>query len=402
MENQHPNAITQRNQSFKNPFEKAKADHISHGTVAIESERAIAQIQAKVVMARKFPRDAARCYDHVMHACQDLNLAENAFYSYPKGGSVVHGPTIRLAEELARIWGNVEISINELSRREGETEMLAVAWDMESNVTQSVTFTVKHKLDTKQGPRDLNSERDVRDIAANVSGRKLRGRILALLPKTLVDSAVAQCYKTLAHSVGTNLDQERRAIVSALKEFSVPESAIKTKFGVKDISTLNADTVAKLVGIYKTIKANEATAQEIFELNITGKEIRDRSRAQRQASQQTEQKKEQPKETKETKEAPKEAPKETKKEVNHPKEGTVPWYKQAINRLDPKSSTTGLKLKELQALYTKLKEQSYREERGQQQQTKNEAPPPAEEPPASATEEPPGDDFFGDNLFDED
>lgn len=372
MENQHPNAITRKEQ-FSNPFQKKTADHISHGTVAIESERAIAQIQAKVIMARKFPRDPASCYESAMEACRDLNLAENAFYSYPKGGSMVNGPTIRLAEELARIWGNVDVSINELSRREGETEMLAVAWDMERNVSQSVTFTVKHSLDVKGGQRELKSERDIRDIAANVSGRKLRGRIIALLPKTLVNAAVAECYQTLAKSIGANLDTERRAVVSMLKEFGVTTEAIKKYFDIDNESKLNSDMVTKLLGIYKTIKAGEANAHEIFEKGMTGEEIKKRSRQKRQ----TQAPKEQPKQTEQPKQEQKTEPKpEPKKESAPPKKGTMGWYAIEIKKLDKDAVLKGLKLAELQEMYTNLKEAAYTAEREQQ------SPPEREEPPA--------------------
>lgn len=377
MENQHPNAITRKEQ-FSNPFQKKTADHISHGTVAIESERAIAQIQAKVIMARKFPRDSAACYEAAMQACKDLNLAENAFYSYPKGKTMVNGPTIRLAEELARIWGNVDVSINELSRREGETEMLAVAWDMERNVSQSVTFTVKHQLDVGGGQRELKSERDIRDIAANVSGRKLRGRIIALLPKTLVNAAVAECYKTLSQSIGANLDTERRAVVSMLKEFGVTTEAIKSYFDIDNEAKLNSDMVTKLLGIYKTIKAGEANAHEIFEKGMTGEEIKKRSRQKRQ----TQAPKEQPKQTEQPKPEPKQEQKtepkpEPKKESAPPKKGTMGWYAIEIKKLDNNAVLKGLKLAELQEMYTNLKEAAYTAEREQQQ-----SPPDREEPPA--------------------
>ena len=38
----------------------------------------------------------------------------------------------RLAEEAARCWGNVDFGIKELSQKDGESEMLAYCWDMET------------------------------------------------------------------------------------------------------------------------------------------------------------------------------------------------------------------------------------------------------------------------------
>ena len=58
--------------------------------------------------------------------------------------SVWSADLIRLAEELARCWGNIDYGLRELSRRAGESEMEAYAWDLETNTMSSQKFTVKH------------------------------------------------------------------------------------------------------------------------------------------------------------------------------------------------------------------------------------------------------------------
>ena len=84
---------------------------INQGTVAIESSRAVAEAQGKLLIAKRFPRDEVAAYNRVSQACQRKGIAEKAFYSYNRGGSTVSGPTIRFAEELARCWGNIDYGI---------------------------------------------------------------------------------------------------------------------------------------------------------------------------------------------------------------------------------------------------------------------------------------------------
>ena len=40
-------------------------------------------------------------------------------HAFPRAGETVSGPSIRLAEMLAAVWGNIEYGIRELSRKEG-------------------------------------------------------------------------------------------------------------------------------------------------------------------------------------------------------------------------------------------------------------------------------------------
>ena len=117
----------------ENPFAVGKRKNINEGTVTIESSRAVAEAQGKLVIAKNFPRDEVEAYAKAMEACKRKSLAEKATYSYPRAGSTISGPSIRLAEELARCWGNIDFGVKELSQKEGESEMQAYCWDMETN-----------------------------------------------------------------------------------------------------------------------------------------------------------------------------------------------------------------------------------------------------------------------------
>ena len=119
-------------------------DNINQGTVAIEASRAIAEAQGKLVIAKRFPRNEIQAFANMKKACQRTGLANKAFYSYPRGGETVSGPTIRLAEELARCWGNIDFGIKELSQDNGKSEMQAYAWDLETNTMSVQNFTNPH------------------------------------------------------------------------------------------------------------------------------------------------------------------------------------------------------------------------------------------------------------------
>ena len=380
-QNKHPEAIT-RAGDYSNPFQKMdRPDHLSHGAVAIESERAVATIQAKVIMAKKFPRDPADCFERVKQACGNLSLAEAAFYTYPRGGEVVHGPTIVLAKELAQIWGNIDHQVIELARREGETELQAVAWDMETNTSSAVGFTVKHHLDTRNGRRELTDQRDIRDLTTNIAARKIRGQILAVLPEALVRAAIDMCRDTLAKSISAGLEDKRAALVARFKEFGVTERAILLKFDRKNLNAVDARQVATLSAIYRTVKAGEASASEIFEQGLSSEQIRNRKA---QGGPQTNQA---PASTGGGEHGGQEPPPKVNQEQNKPKEpkkGTVAWYRKQI---EDRGATPekGAKQKDLQAQYAALLEAEHRAQR----QGEQEAKPTEEAQEPSGGQEPP-------------
>ena len=79
------------------PTQNMNFDKINQGVVAVESSRAIAEAQGKLIMAKKFPRNYTYAYSKAIEACQRKGFAEKAFFSYPRAGQTVTGVTIRFA-----------------------------------------------------------------------------------------------------------------------------------------------------------------------------------------------------------------------------------------------------------------------------------------------------------------
>lgn len=258
MENQNTPA------SPVNPFQKLQAEHLNAGTVEIESSRAIAEAQGKLVIAKKFPRDAAGAFDRAMSACSSKKLAEIANYSYPRGGETISGPSIRLAEELARVWGNIDYGIRELSQKNGVSEMEAYCWDLETNTFSSQKFTVKHERHTRTGVKKLTDPRDIYELTANNAGRRLRARILAVLPVELVDAAVQKCRQTLV-SGPDPIEARIQKAVSAFLRYGITPDLISKRLE-KPLSEANGEDIADLLSIFNSIKDGHSSVHQWFDV----------------------------------------------------------------------------------------------------------------------------------------
>lgn len=252
----------------------AHLDNINQGTVAIEASRAIAEAQGKLVIAKRFPRDEVAAYNRVAQACQRKGIAEKAFYSYNRGGSTVNGPTIRFAEELARCWGNIDYGIKELSQDNGKSEMQAYAWDLETNAQSVQNFTNPHIREVGGKAKILTSQRDIYEINANMGARRLRSRILAILPNDLVDMAIAECRKTLAGNNDEPLIDRVKKMIVAFGKIGVTQEQIETRLKRK-VDTMTVDDFTDYIGIYNAIKNGESKVADWFESEKVASDLTD-------------------------------------------------------------------------------------------------------------------------------
>ena len=70
---------------------------VSQALVEVENQRAMAEVQGAIVLAKRFPRNQVESLDRIQIACQRPGLAEQALYTYSRGGTEITGPSIRLA-----------------------------------------------------------------------------------------------------------------------------------------------------------------------------------------------------------------------------------------------------------------------------------------------------------------
>jgi len=232
--------------------------------VAISRE--IAAIQGKIFMAKQFPRNVDQAIRDIKAACSRPGLASVAVYSYPKGNQQVEGASIRLARTLAQSWGNMDYGIRELEQNDGESKVEAYAWDLETNTSESRTFTVPHMLHTKNGDRKLTDPRDIYETVANSGARRLRACILSIIPDDIVDMAVEECSKTMV--ANTKSDEKTvTALVDSFSQYNVNPKMIEARIGRK-LSAITAMQVSDLRKVYMSLRDGIGTVDKFFDTSI--------------------------------------------------------------------------------------------------------------------------------------
>lgn len=250
-----------------------RADFIGQAT-AVEQARAVAEVQAAVIVAQQVPRDLAAAVADMRESCQQKGLADRAFFRYPRAGETISGASVHLARELARCWRNVQYGIRELRRDDerGISEMQAWAWDVEKNTRSENVFVVPHSRDTKTGRKPLVDLRDVYENNANMGARRLREAIFSILPAWFTEEAKALCLATMQDGGGKSLAQQVADAVKAFDALGISVARIERKLGPK--AKWQAHDLAQLRVIHASITQGTVTAEDEFPNQVTAEEVR--------------------------------------------------------------------------------------------------------------------------------
>lgn len=234
-------------------------------TTEMVVSRQAQEVQAAMIVAKRFPRDETSSWNRIMNACKRPGLAEKARYEYPRGGENVSGPSIRLAEAMAQAWGNLDFGVIELDQKSGESTVMAYCWDLETNTRQTKIFTVPHIRQTRKGAKALTDPRDIYEMVANQGARRLRACILGIIPKDIVDDALEQCAKTLTNGKEPLIDRVRKMVAVFQEKVGVPQSCLEEYIGCK-VDAFTEQSIIRLRGVYTAITEGRADREDYFNL----------------------------------------------------------------------------------------------------------------------------------------
>lgn len=236
--------------------------------------RAISEVKAQVLLAKQFPRNAGESMAKILQECQRPTLADAAVYVFPRGKEMVSGPSIRLAEVMARNWGNNTFGLEVLERRNsdygvGSSVLRAYAWDLETNTYISRQFELRHWRSTKGGGYKLTDDRDIYELEANMGSRRMRACILQMIPGDVTAAAVAACRKTTSSGLSASMsDPKKRAeLISGTLSFydrrGVTLNDLEDYLSAK-VNDWTADHMVRLKELKNSLEDGVSTLADYF------------------------------------------------------------------------------------------------------------------------------------------
>ncbi|HSW40819.1 MAG TPA: hypothetical protein VLL97_15155 [Acidobacteriota bacterium] len=219
------------------------------------------EIQSAITVAKRFPRDEDAAFGRLMKATERTSFAECAGYSFPRGNSKVEGPSVNLARQAARAWGNMRYGL-EVIRDDEDTRLIrGWAWDLETNLKVTAEDEFRKLIYRKAGGWVKPDERDLRELTNRRGAILVRGCILQILPRDLIEDAIEQCKATLRSQAAKDPDAARKKLIIAFSGINVTAEMLVASLG-HPLSQCSPAEIAELRLVYRSIADGNSTWAE--------------------------------------------------------------------------------------------------------------------------------------------
>jgi len=225
---------------------------------------AIARVRAQVELALMNPRSIKAATSAALVAMEQPLTAERATYRFPRGREEITGPSVKLARELARCWGNVHHGTRVVSQTANEVHVESFAWDLETGNMSFKEARFNKKIPRKRGDKTVweePNERDLDELIARRAAKLERNCLLEILPDDLVDRCLNRAAKTRRQvaAKGDPMVRFERA-AKAFAQWGVDRQELLDKVG----GSIDVDAIVRIQEIYRSIENNHSTVEEVF------------------------------------------------------------------------------------------------------------------------------------------
>lgn len=236
--------------------------------------RETAQLKLALEMAQGARRDHAKVQADVLAACSEPSFARTGFYTIQTDNGTEERPTVHLAREVARNWGHVRTGFSVLANAPGYIQIRGWAWDLASGAQFEVEEVVEKQVlrrDPKTGKSyraNLAHDEKAWRAAVKCAGAiAMRGALLEVLPRSILDAALARCVKTEQDEIERNRERTVASMVSAFAAIGVPRDHLALWLG-KSVDAARPEEIVTLRGIYTAIKEGDTSIESVFKMGL--------------------------------------------------------------------------------------------------------------------------------------
>jgi hypothetical protein len=183
-------------------------------------------------------------------------------YRFPvsrKGGGQdwIEGPSIKLANDLARLYGNCEVETRVMDL--GESWLIYARFtDIESG------FSMTRPFQQRKGQRGMKTESDRGlDIAFQIGTSKAIRNVVVNSLQTFADFAFDEARNALVQKIGKDVDTWRQRTVKGLATKRVELARVERAMG-RAAKDWTAPDIARVIAMMQSINDGMATVDETF------------------------------------------------------------------------------------------------------------------------------------------
>jgi len=218
------------------------------------------EIDIQISSAKAYPRSLKNFKTKALSmATLDMQTAEMCFYTLPRGGKTIEGPSVRLAEIINSAWQNIRSAARIIGNDRKTITAQAICHDLENNV--SITIEVKRRITDKNGKTYTE---DMQVVTGNAAcSIALRNAIFKVIPMAYTKEIYEQVKRVAAGDVSTLADRRIKAL-KHFKDMGVGYDRIYSVLGVQSDVDIDQDGLLKLIGLANALRDGDTTLEEAF------------------------------------------------------------------------------------------------------------------------------------------
>lgn len=234
------------------------------------------EIDIQIATARRFPRSVEQSTRRIMElAASDEEVAQECFYSLRRGkgenGSIVEGPSVRLAEIVAASWGNLRVQSQVVSNDGKFITARGVCHDLETNT--AVSCEVQRRITDKNG-RTFSDDMIV--VTGNAAGAiAFRNAVFKVVPKAVINNTV-KAIKAAAMGNSNALEERKGKMLKYFASIGVSKEMVLSYLEVDNIGAIDMEMVMEMLGLVNAIKEGTTTKEEAL-INPYNEKMRSRA-----------------------------------------------------------------------------------------------------------------------------
>lgn len=243
--------------------------------VSVVEAQSRAEIDTQIATAKHFPRNVQKVYSVALQTVESSrDIAEACFYTLPRGGKNIVGPSVRLAEIMATSWGNLRVKTTIVDEGRDCVICQATCIDLETNV--GVSTEVRRRI------RDAKGERfndDLITVTTNAaSAIAFRNAVFKVIPGVFVQPIFERA-RQLAVGRETELDARRAKCVKYFESLGVPSPVLLKHLGKLKVNDIKLEDIEYLLGVQNALKEGETSVEDVFQFTRDGKPMDPASQA---------------------------------------------------------------------------------------------------------------------------
>lgn len=221
------------------------------------------EIDTQIATAKKYPRSIKAFKQQALEmATLDEDTAASMFYTLPRAGKKIQGPSIRMAEVVGTSYGNLRYGARIVSTDASFITAQGACHDLEKNI--AITYEVRRRITNRQGQR-FND--DMIQTTGNAAmSIALREAIFRVVPRSLFNS-IYEASKLASIGKAKTMAEQRHGAFDWFKKAGATEAqllAFLERQGIDDVTT---DDIITLRGLVTAIKEGEITIENALRPN---------------------------------------------------------------------------------------------------------------------------------------